>query len=81
LRTAAKFRRMNGTMSGENIQFNRPFLYAKQKAAIYEPKRFSLIEAGTMASKTVSSIIWMIKHALKGTEGWNYWWVASGANF
>jgi len=31
--------------------FNRPYLYPKQKAAIYEPKRFSLIEASTKAGK------------------------------
>jgi hypothetical protein len=60
----------------QKIIFNRPFLYPKQKAAIYEPKRFSLIEASTKAGKTSSCIIWLIEQALKGKDGWNYWWVA-----
>lgn len=59
-----------------NIQFNRPYLYPKQKAAIYEPKRYSIIEASTKAGKTVSCIIWMVEQGLNGREGWNYWWVA-----
>jgi hypothetical protein len=63
-------------MPTNNIIFNRPFLYPKQKAAIYEPKRFSLIEASTKAGKTVSCIIWLIEQALTGRDGWNYWWVA-----
>jgi hypothetical protein len=60
----------------QRIVFNRPFLYPKQKAAIYEPKRFSLVEASTKSGKTVSCIIWLIEQALMGKEGWNYWWVA-----
>lgn len=63
-------------MPVQKIIFNRPFLYPKQKAAIYEPKRFSLIEASTKAGKTTSCIIWLIEQALHGKEGWNYWWVA-----
>lgn len=63
-------------MPVQKIIFNRPFLYPKQKAAIYEPKRFSLIEASTKAGKTVSCIIWLIEQGLRGKHGWNYWWVA-----
>lgn len=63
-------------MRPDTIIFKRPFLYPKQKAAIYEPKRFSLIEASTKAGKTVACIIWMTEQAFGGKEGWNYWWVA-----
>lgn len=66
-----------GSLDGfTGLIFNRPYLYPKQKAAIYEPKRFSLIEASTKAGKTVSCIIWLVEQALKGRPGWNYWWVA-----
>lgn len=60
----------------EQIIFKRPFLYPKQKAAIYEPKRFSIVEASTKSGKTVSCIIWLIEQGLMGKDGWNYWWVA-----
>lgn len=56
--------------------YNRPFLYPKQLAAIFEPKRYSFIEASTKAGKTSACIIWIIEQALTGKEGWNYWWIA-----
>lgn len=59
------------------VEFKRPWLYEKQQAAIYEPKRLSLIEASTKAGKTVGCIIWLIEQALfGGGDGRNYWWVA-----
>ena len=51
-------------------------MYAKQRAAIYEPKRFSVIEAGTKCGKTVGCLEWFLRQALGGKEGRNYWWVA-----
>jgi hypothetical protein len=58
------------------LDYERPYLYPKQKAAIFEPLRFSLIEASTKAGKTSGCITWIVEQALGGQEGWNYWWVA-----
>lgn len=58
------------------LEFERPPLYAKQLAAIYDPHRYSLIEASTKAGKTSGCISWIVELALDGREGWNYWWVA-----
>ena len=59
-----------------SIIYNRPYLYPKQLAAIFEPKRYSLIEASTKAGKTAGCIVWIIEQALSGRAGYNYWWVA-----
>jgi hypothetical protein len=61
---------------GVNIEYQRPFLYPKQKAAIFDPRRISLIEASTKSGKTSGSIVWLIEQALAGQEGQNFWWVA-----
>lgn len=58
------------------VSFQRPQLYAKQEAAIYEPKRYSLIEAGTKSGKTAGCICWLPEQAVLGRPGWQYWWVA-----
>lgn len=58
------------------IRFRRPHLYPKQQAAIYDPHRYSVIEASTKAGKTSGCISWMVEKALAGRKGWNYWWVA-----
>lgn len=63
-------------MGLESITFERPYLYPKQLAAIFEPKRYSFIEASTKAGKTAGCIIWIIEQALRGRDGNNYWWVA-----
>lgn len=56
--------------------YERPFLYPKQKAAIFEEARFSLIEASTKAGKTSGCIAWIVEQAAEGQAGHNYWWVA-----
>jgi hypothetical protein len=58
------------------IEYQRPTLYTKQFAAIYDPHRYSLIEASTKAGKTSGCIAWIVEQALTGHEGMNYWWVA-----
>jgi hypothetical protein len=58
------------------IDYERPHLYPKQFAAIYDPHRYSLIEASTKAGKTSGCICWLVEQALAGKAGWNYWWVA-----
>lgn len=58
------------------LELDRPFLYPKQLAAIFDPKRYSIIEASTKAGKTSGCIVWIVEKALSGQDGFNYWWVA-----
>ncbi len=53
-----------------------PKLYAKQKAAIFDPARISVIEASTKAGKTVGCICWQLSQVLMGKPGINHWWIA-----
>lgn len=59
-----------------SITYRRPYLYPEQEAAIFDPVRYSLIEASTKAGKTVGCLAWIIEKSLQGQPGWNYWWVA-----
>ena len=59
-----------------DLEYVRPHLYPKQLAAIFEPKRISLIEASTKAGKTSACITWIVELALQGLPGQNFWWVA-----
>lgn len=56
--------------------YDRPGLYKKQRDAIFDKHRYSIIEASTKSGKTSGCIIWLIELALGGSEGKNYWWVA-----
>jgi hypothetical protein len=58
------------------FNYRRPLLYPKQEAAIFDPRRTSLIEAGTKTGKTVGCIIWLFEQAIRGLPGDNFWWVA-----
>jgi hypothetical protein len=58
------------------LDYQRPFLYPKQEAAIFCPERFGIIEASTKSGKTVGSIAWLVEEALHGKPGYNYWWGA-----
>lgn len=54
-----------------------PKLYPKQRAAIFSPLRYSVIEASTKSGKTIGCITWLLAEAWQtGKEGRNYWWVA-----
>lgn len=73
----------NTTPNKQAIQYQRPWLYAKQEHAIFYPRdsfgndaRFSCIEASTKTGKTVGCIAWLFEQALYGGRGYNYWWVA-----
>lgn len=60
-----------------NIEYHRPWLYEKQKQAIFGPERIACVEASTKSGKTVSCIAWLVEQAmLGGGNGKNYWWVA-----
>lgn len=52
------------------------WMYPEQRAAIYDPARFSVIEAGTKCGKTVGCIAWLAEQAAQGKDGEEFWWVA-----
>lgn len=58
------------------LDYQRPHLYKKQFDAIFDPRRYSVIEASTKSGKTSGCIVWLIEKALAGQPGQNFWWVA-----
>ena len=54
--------------------FERPWLYPKQSAAIFTPKRYAVIEASTKTGKTVGCMVWLLERSFlrQGIR----WWVA-----
>lgn len=62
--------------TAKNYVYERPWLYPKQLEAIFDPRRYSIIEATTKAGKTVGCMIWIAERAMIGCSGKNYWWVA-----
>jgi hypothetical protein len=58
------------------IEYVRPWVYPKQERAIFNDARYSFVEAGTKCGKTVGCILWLLEQAMRGREGFNYWWVA-----
>lgn len=63
------------------VEYTRPYLYPKQRDAIFTPKRWAACEASTKSGKTVAAISRIIEWALFGNgthpagPGQNYWWV------
>lgn len=58
-------------------QLDLPSLYPRQRAAIYAPERYSLIEASTKCGKTMGCMVWLLDQAwTHGGPGRNFWWVA-----
>jgi len=58
------------------VEYVRPWVYPKQERAIFNDARYSFIEAGTKCGKTVGCILWILEQAMRGREGFNYWWIA-----
>jgi hypothetical protein len=58
------------------LVYERPWVYAKQRDAIFNDKRYAFVEASTKTGKTVGCIIWLAEQAMKGKAGQNFWWVA-----
>jgi hypothetical protein len=56
--------------------YTQPWLYAKQRAAIFSEARYALIEATSKGGKTFGCIVWLAEQAMRGKAGRNYWWVA-----
>jgi hypothetical protein len=57
-------------------EYRRPWLYDKQRRAIFDPARFSIIEASTKSGKTVGCIVWLAELAMAARPGESFWWVA-----
>ncbi len=57
-------------------RYQRPPLTAYQRAALFCPERYAIVEATSKAGKTVGSLAWLLEEAMEGQPGWNYWWVA-----
>jgi hypothetical protein len=64
------------TAAQKSLTYKRPFLYPKQKAALFNSSRYAIVEASTKSGKTVGCIAWLFEQAVKGKEGQNFWWVA-----
>lgn len=67
----------------EQYTYQRPWVYPKQEAAIFnakdaagDPARYSLVEASTKTGKTVGCIMWLFEKAYLGKRGQNFWWIA-----
>lgn len=60
------------------IEVTKPSLAEYQDAFLYNPERFTIVEASTKAGKTFA-MLWGAFEALHDTEkpiGWEVWWVA-----
>ena len=60
----------------DSATYHRPWLYNKQRDAIFCDERYAVVEASTKSGKTVGCIIWLTEQAMKGKSGQNFWWVA-----
>lgn len=58
------------------MEYERPYLYPKQRDAFFDDFRYILCEASTKAGKTVGAVAWILEQAFLGSAGQNYWWVA-----
>src|ERR1700757_1808811 len=66
----------SSSVTATTIEYRRPWLYDKQRDAIFCPERWGIIEASTKAGKTVGCLIWLAEQAMRGKPGWNFWWIA-----
>ena len=65
-----------GSTGQPNYTYVRPWLYPRQRDAIFTPKRHSIIEASSKSGKTIGCLVWLFEQAIQGKSGRNYWWVA-----
>jgi hypothetical protein len=56
--------------------YERPKLYPKQEAAIFDEARIANIEASTKSGKTVGCMAWIFEQAWMGPQHGNHWWIA-----
>lgn len=58
------------------VTYTRPWIYPKQKAAIFCSERYGIVEASTKSGKTAGCMIWLVEQAMQGKDGQNFWWVS-----
>ncbi len=58
------------------VEYTRPFLYPKQREALFHNKRIGAVEASTKSGKTQGSIAWILERTFLGKPGQIRWWVA-----
>ncbi len=59
-----------------SLEYVRPWMYDRQREAIFATERIAVIEASTKSGKTVGCMVWLAEQAMGGKDGRNYWWVA-----
>lgn len=64
------------TVGAQAVPFVLPPLYAKQRAAVCDPRRVVCIESTTKAGKTMGCAIWQIGQVMSGPPDAEHWWVA-----
>ncbi len=61
----------------ERVPYERPHLYRKQEAALFNEARYGVVEASTKSGKTAGCIAWITEQAItNGGIYRNFWWVA-----
>lgn len=63
-------------MLARTIEYRRPWLAEYQQAALFNDKRYALVEGSTKCGKTAPCLIWLAEQAMAGKDGQNFWWVA-----
>lgn len=58
------------------LLYQRPWMYQKQRDAIFCTERYAIVEASTKSGKTVGCMVWLAEQAMAGKPGRNYWWIA-----
>ncbi len=58
------------------VEYVRPKLYPRQLEAIFDQRRYSLIEGTTKSGKTAGCMAWLTEQAVLGREGQNFWWTS-----
>ena len=61
--------------SAATVSFSESNLYPKQREAIFNEARFSVVEASSKSGKTFGCILWLLSKALSG-DGGQWWWVS-----
>ena len=59
-----------------SVPFVLPALYARQHAAVCDPRRIVCIESTTKAGKTLGCVVWQVGQMMAGPPDAEHWWVA-----
>lgn len=58
------------------IEYARPPLAGYQIEALFNDKRYAIVEGSTKCGKTAPCLVWLAEQAMTGKQGQNFWWVA-----